>query len=145
MTAFTPNYEKGHHYLWAPSATLTCYAIGPMLLRHHDKDRPPAFIPLFIDRPKDSREYTRCRIEVVRTSRECASLERAWPGVVTTKRRFGRPQHVITYNWRKFDTPLRLKPEFVGKKWAPNEYGLKLTAVAEVKSPRLRELLKQAP
>lgn len=77
--------------------------------------------------------------------RMARSLERAWPGVVTTKRRFGRPQHVITYNWRKFDTPLRLKPEFVGKKWAPNEYGLKLTAVAEVKSPRLRELLKQAP
>ena len=33
-------------------------------------------------------------------------LERQWPGVVTTTRRFGRPQHAIAMNWRRFDTPL---------------------------------------
>lgn len=51
-------------------------------------------------------------------------LERRWPGVVQTKRRFGRPQHVV--NWKKFDTPLRLKPG-VEVPTEPNEYGLVLT------------------
>lgn len=51
-------------------------------------------------------------------------LERQWPGVVQTKRRFGRPQHVV--NWKKFDTPLRLKPG-VEVPTEPNEYGLVLT------------------
>ncbi len=68
-------------------------------------------------------------------------LERVWPGVVTTKRRFGRPQHRV--NWKKFDTPLKLKPGINLNKMKPNEYGLKLTAVAPVKSPILRQLLKK--
>jgi hypothetical protein len=34
------------------------------------------------------------------------SLERLWPGVVSTKRRFGRPQHHIKNAWGKFDTVL---------------------------------------
>lgn len=38
------------------------------------------------------------------------SLERLWPGVVETKRRYKRPQHVVRYAWGKFDTPLKLKP-----------------------------------
>lgn len=37
------------------------------------------------------------------------SLERVWPGVVTTKRRFNRPQHSVAYEWKKFDTPLKKK------------------------------------
>lgn len=32
------------------------------------------------------------------------SLERVWPGIVQTKRRFGRPQHYV--NWGKFRTKL---------------------------------------
>jgi len=35
-------------------------------------------------------------------------LERLWPGVVKTIRRYGRPQHWV--NWKAFDTPLKKKP-----------------------------------
>lgn len=70
------------------------------------------------------------------------SLERLWPGVVTTKRRYKRPQHVIKDSWRKFNTPLKLKPGIDLKALKPNEYGLALTQVGpEVKSSRLRKLL----
>lgn len=34
------------------------------------------------------------------------SLEKQWPGIVTTTRRFGRPQHHIKNNWRDFKQPL---------------------------------------
>ncbi len=51
------------------------------------------------------------------------ALERVWPGVVSVKRRFKRPQHVI--NWRKFDTKLLLAPG-VPATLPPNEYGLAL-------------------
>ena len=34
------------------------------------------------------------------------TLERLWPGVVETKRKFGRPQHSVAYTWRHFDQPL---------------------------------------
>ena len=34
------------------------------------------------------------------------ALERRWPYVVETRRRFSRPQHVIRDGWRGFDTPL---------------------------------------
>lgn len=34
------------------------------------------------------------------------TLERYWPGVVETKRRFGRPQHVVANAWKNFDNPL---------------------------------------
>jgi len=33
-------------------------------------------------------------------------LERVWPGVVKTIRRFGRPQHQVASSWRKFDNKL---------------------------------------
>lgn len=52
------------------------------------------------------------------------SLERRWPGVVKVRRRYGRPQHVV--DWRKFDTPLKLKPEIDLAAIEPNEYGLVL-------------------
>jgi hypothetical protein len=39
------------------------------------------------------------------------SLERMWPGVVTVKRRFDRPQHTIKNNWTYFDTPLVRKKD----------------------------------
>jgi hypothetical protein len=38
------------------------------------------------------------------------SLERMWPKVVETKRKFRRPQHHIKGQWKGFDTPLKLKP-----------------------------------
>jgi hypothetical protein len=42
--------------------------------------------------------------------RMARELERRWPIVVETRRRYGRPQHVVKDSWRKFDTPLRLRP-----------------------------------
>jgi len=64
------------------------------------------------------------------------SLERMWPGVVTTDRRFGRPQHVVRDNWKGFDTPLKLKPDVDLAELAkrPNEYGLKLKRLREEKT-----------
>lgn len=77
--------------------------------------------------------------------RMARSLERQWPGVVETKRRFQRPQHVVKNAWRKFDTPLKLK-EGIDLEELPktDEYGMKLKAVKEVKSERLRALLNDA-
>jgi hypothetical protein len=34
------------------------------------------------------------------------TLERQWPGIVTTTRKFGRAQHSVKGAWRGFDTPL---------------------------------------
>ena len=71
------------------------------------------------------------------------SLERLWPGVVETKRRFGRPQHVIKNQWRAFDTPLKLKPGIDLAKLKPNEYGMTLMQVKpEIKSAELRDLFR---
>jgi hypothetical protein len=53
------------------------------------------------------------------------SLERSWPGVVSVRRRFQRPQHVIRDHWRKFDTPLQRKSGVVITKRI-DEYGMTL-------------------
>ncbi len=72
------------------------------------------------------------------------SLERLWPGVAKTTRRFNRPQHSIHSGWRKFDTPLKLKPGIDLSKMKPNEYGMELKQVAdEIKSPSLRALYEE--
>jgi hypothetical protein len=71
------------------------------------------------------------------------SLERMWPGVVRVDRRWQRPQHVVKDSWKRFDTPLRLKPDVdLAALPAVNEYGMKLVQVAPtVKSAALRQLL----
>ena len=75
--------------------------------------------------------------------RMARSLERLWPGVVETHRRFKRPQHVVKNSWRLFDTLLRLKPDLVFDD-KPNEYGMRLTQVAPtVRSEELRRLLEE--
>lgn len=72
------------------------------------------------------------------------ALERLWPGVVTTGRRWQRPQHIVKDQWRRFDTPLRRKPDAVVPD-EPNDYGLRLVQVAPVvKSEALRRLLAQS-
>ena len=53
-------------------------------------------------------------------------LERHWPGIVKTGRRYGRPQHVI--DWAKFRTPLKRKPDLEIPD-EPNEYGMVLQRV----------------
>lgn len=75
--------------------------------------------------------------------RMARSLERVWPGVVETKRRFHRPQHVVKNSWKYFDTPLKLKPglDLASLAQQSNEYGMSLTQVApQIKSPRIRRL-----
>jgi hypothetical protein len=66
------------------------------------------------------------------------SLERVWPGVVTTKRKFQRPQHCIKGSWRYFDTPLRLKPD---ADLSRKDYGIQLVAVKPIESETLRALV----
>lgn len=71
-------------------------------------------------------------------------LERHWPGVVKTSRRFSRPQHVVAKQWRAFDTPLKLKPGVdLATLPATDEYGMRLTAVREPRSERLRKLVDE--
>lgn len=70
------------------------------------------------------------------------SLERVWPGVVSVDRRFHRPQHVV--NWRRFDTPLKLKPGIdLSQLPKVDEYGMGLKQVKPVKSEALRRLLAE--
>jgi hypothetical protein len=69
-------------------------------------------------------------------------LERRWPHVVTTRRRFRRPQHVIRNQWRGFTTPLRLRPGLDLAVLPPNEYGMELVQVQPIKSESLRRLVQ---
>lgn len=63
------------------------------------------------------------------------SLERSWPGVVTVGRRFHRPQHVVKDAWRKFDTPLKLRPGVdLAKLPKIDEHGLQLVKLEAPKS-----------
>ena len=72
------------------------------------------------------------------------SLERMWPGVVRTERRFHRPQHVILDQWRRFDTPLKLKPGVKLDELKPNEDGLVLEQVGpELKSKEFRDFINE--
>lgn len=71
------------------------------------------------------------------------SLERVWPYVVKTDRRFKRPQHKVHSEWKKFDTKLILKKGIDLSKIKPNDYGLKLEQVGkEVKSDLLKKMIK---
>lgn len=73
------------------------------------------------------------------------ALERLWPGVVTTGRRFRRPQHKVVDEWRKFDTPLKLKPGLsLDKLDKPNEYGMKLVQTKDtIKGEDFARLIKE--
>jgi hypothetical protein len=51
------------------------------------------------------------------------SLQQQHPDVCTIVRKWGRWQHLV--NYRPFKrNKLILKPEFIGKRWEPNEYGM---------------------
>ncbi len=70
--------------------------------------------------------------------RMAKELERRWPYVVTTRRRFQRPQHVVRDNWRGFDTPLIRRTDI---DWdalpAVDEFGLDLVAHMPIVDPRI--------
>lgn len=70
--------------------------------------------------------------------RMARDLERAWPGVVSVTRRFGRPQHRVANAWNSFDTQLVPRADVVVDD-KPNEYGLKLSG--DPKSKRLKEFV----
>lgn len=70
------------------------------------------------------------------------SLERVWPQVAVVGRRYNRPQHVIRYNWTRFDTPLKRDPSIDWSQFtSDNEYGMSLQAVGEIRSERLKKLI----
>ena len=69
------------------------------------------------------------------------SLERLWPGVVETRRRFKRPQHVIKDAWLRFNTPL--KPRQDAPPVDPARHAMQLTQVAAIKSESLKEWYAQ--
>jgi hypothetical protein len=73
------------------------------------------------------------------------SLERQWPGVVTTYRRFQRPQHRIAYTWGRFTTPLQLKEGIDLDALPPvEEFGAVLQQVAPIQSPSLQRFVDQS-
>lgn len=75
--------------------------------------------------------------------RMAKSLERQWPYVVETKRRFKRPQHVVKGAWRGFDTPLKRREDLDWDNLKVNDYGMKLIQVRDdIKSPRVRKLIE---
>lgn len=63
------------------------------------------------------------------------SLERDWPHVVYVDRRFRRPQHVVRDQWRKFDTPLKLKPGIDLSTLTTNEYGMVFVEQHQLQQP----------
>lgn len=69
------------------------------------------------------------------------SLERMWPGVVKTTRKYKHAQHVIYDNWTRFDTPLKLKSGIDLSMIEDNEYGLQLNAIEPIKSDYLKQLM----
>jgi hypothetical protein len=68
------------------------------------------------------------------------ALERKWPGVVTTGRRFQRPQHIVKNSWRGFDAALKLKPG-VDPSAVTEDYGMTLMQSGEIKSESVRQLI----
>ena len=71
------------------------------------------------------------------------SLERLWPGVVATKRRWLRPQHVISHSWTKFDTPLKLREGVDLEELGSDEYGMKLKMVRDTDSNETRKVFEE--
>lgn len=72
------------------------------------------------------------------------SLERMWPGVVTTDRRFKRPQHVVAGQWRNFDTPLIRRKDIDWDNLKPTNYGFTLQQVSDtIKSDSLRQWVNE--
>jgi len=78
--------------------------------------------------------------------RMARSLERVWPYVVTTDRRFRRPQHVIRGAWSGFDTPLIRRTDLDWSALPPvDEYGLQLSQVTEtIRSPLIARIFDES-
>lgn len=68
-------------------------------------------------------------------------LEKRWPGVVDTRRKFQRPQHHIKGSWKHFDQQLIRRPDLELEE-GTNEFGMQLQEQAEVQSPTVKQLAK---
>jgi hypothetical protein len=74
--------------------------------------------------------------------RMAKALERQWPYLVETKRRFKRPQHVVKGQWRYFDNKLIRRKDVDWENLEADNYGLELVQVKdEIKSKDLRKLV----
>lgn len=71
------------------------------------------------------------------------SLERQWPYVVETKRRFGRAQHVVKDQWKRFDTPLIRRKDIDWDNLETNEYGLKAKPVGDIRHEQVKNLVER--
>ena len=71
------------------------------------------------------------------------ALERQWPGVVKTIRRYHRSQHIV--DWKKFDNKLIRRTDIDFDNLAPvDEHGLTITQVAPViQSPLLKSYMDE--
>lgn len=75
-------------------------------------------------------------------ARMSRSLERQWPYVVETKRKYQRPQHHIRGTWKAFDHPL-IRRDDIDWDALPrvDEYGMDLTQTApQIRSPRIQRM-----
>lgn len=73
------------------------------------------------------------------------ALERKWPGVVKTTRKFRRPQHHVAYSWQRFDTPLKRREDIDWESLAKNdEYGMRLKVQAsEPQGEDIKKMLQK--
>tara|TARA_R110002167_G_scaffold122035_3_gene300485 strand:- start:10430 stop:11308 length:879 start_codon:yes stop_codon:yes gene_type:complete len=73
------------------------------------------------------------------------SLERVWPHIVKTDRRFERPQHKIRDSWKGFRTRLIRRKDIDFDKFNKvDEFGMKLKQVKKsIKSELLRNMIKE--
>lgn len=72
--------------------------------------------------------------------RMARSLERIWPYVVETKRRFKRPQHHIKKNWRGFDTQLIRRTDIDWNNLPDLEQTMHTVMMDEIKSEGIKAL-----
>lgn len=79
--------------------------------------------------------------------RMARALQRQWPYVVETKRRWNRAQHVVRGSWKGFDTPLERRTDIDWEALAANpidEYGMKLVQVRdEIQSESIRVIFDE--
>jgi len=69
-------------------------------------------------------------------------LERMWPYVVETKRKFGRAQHHIKKNSVQFDIPLIRRKDINWDKIEKEKTTLKIKEVENIKSDKLKKLVE---
>ncbi len=65
------------------------------------------------------------------------SLERAWPYVVETKKKFKRPQHHVIKGFKQFDTPLIRRKDIDWTELESKKPKLKLNKLGEIRNPYL--------